>query len=341
MRVLTHKSPELSLDKKDWRIVQEIANNIRQPISLIAKKCLLSRQSVEYRLKQLNKNNLIIGSRTVINNYKLGYKSYHIFLEVHTPNEEKKILKRAQAAKFVNAIIVYSGKYNLEISIMARDEAEFLNYYQQLISDVRIRNDVVLVLLKGLKSEVLPKKCFPELKELAVEKFEKSEKSVKKQKKKDFSVDKNDLIILYQLSQNSQISNLDLAKKLKLSKDTIKYRINKLESEKLILQYRPVINYSVLGFSINSVLIKTNHNPQDIEKFENNVKNHNSILWATKTFGYYNYIVYVITKDLEEFHEVINDMKENFGNVMKTYEILFAFKELKYNFMAESIVENY
>ncbi|MBT5215466.1 AsnC family protein, partial [Candidatus Woesearchaeota archaeon] len=50
MRVLTHKNPELILDTKDWRILQELILNVRQPISQIAKKCLLSRQSVEYRL---------------------------------------------------------------------------------------------------------------------------------------------------------------------------------------------------------------------------------------------------------------------------------------------------
>jgi Lrp/AsnC family leucine-responsive transcriptional regulator len=292
---------------------------------------------VEYRLKQLDENKLIIGSRTVVNNKKLGYKSYHIFLEVHTPHEEKKILDRAEKAEFCNAIIVYSGKYKLEISIMARDEAEFLRLYQELIADVRIRNDVVLVLLEGIKSEVLPRKCFPEMKDINTEKFE---KSTKKNKEKKQSVDENDLRILHSLSKDAQLSNLTLAKELDVSKDTIKYRITKLEEEKYILQYRPVVNYSVLGFSINSLLIKTNHNPGSIEEFEAGIKKHDAVLWATKTFGYYNYIVYVITKDLEEFHEIINSMKEDFSNTIKTYEILFAFKELKYNFMADSILES-
>ncbi|NQV91648.1 Lrp/AsnC family transcriptional regulator [Candidatus Woesearchaeota archaeon] len=337
MRVLTHKNPELILDTKDWRILQELIANVRQPISQIAKKCLLSRQSVEYRLKQLDENKLIIGSRTVVNNKKLGYKSYHIFLEVHTPQEEQKILERAEKALFCNAIIVYSGKYNLEISIMARDEAEFSKLYQELITDVRIRNDVVLVLLEGIKTEVLPKKCFPEMKEMKVKKFE---KSIKKNKDQKQSIDQNDLIILHALSKDAQISNLTLAKKLDVSKDTIKYRITKLEHEGYIIQYRPVVNYSVLGFSINSLLIKTNHNPDAIKEFEAGIKKHDAVLWAAKTFGYYNYIVYAITKDLEEFHDVINGMKENFSNSIKTYEILFAFKELKYNFMADNMLEN-
>ena len=63
-----------------------------------------------------------------------------------------------------------------------------------------------------------------------------------------------------------------------------------------------------------------------------------TVLWATKTFGYYDYIVYVLTKNVEEFHAVINQMKRQFAENIKTYEVLSAFEELKYFFMAENVV---
>ena len=75
MRVLTSQLELVSLDAKDWRILREIIHNYRQPLSSIAKTCLLSRQSVEYRLKMMHEHNLLRGSRTVINIQKLGYKS--------------------------------------------------------------------------------------------------------------------------------------------------------------------------------------------------------------------------------------------------------------------------
>ena len=333
MRVLTPQKVDLLLDKKDWRVLQEIVDNIRQPVSQIAKTTLLSRQSVEYRLKQLQEKGLLTGSRTVINVQKLGYRSYHVFLEVHTPSEEKKILVLATKADFVNAIIIYSGKYNLEISIQARTEEEFLEYYNRLCSNVRVRNDFILIILDTLVSQILPSRYFPQL-----GKKKTTEELPSKTSKDLLNTDATDLRILFALSQEALRSNISLAKELGVSKDTIQYRIRKLEEHRYIQGYRPVVNFAALGLTINTLLIKVNSLPQAAE-FEKHLRAHGAVLWAAKVLGYYNYLVYVVSKNIDEFHEVINGMKEQFDDVIKTYEILFAFEELKYNFMAESIVK--
>jgi|SRR3989338_5863951 len=352
MKVLTAQSQPLELDKKDWRILKELILNIRQPISHIAKKCLLSRQSVEYRIKQMQDKKLIIGSRAVIHIRKLGYKSYHVFMEVHAPQQETEILNRALKAPFVNAILVYSGKYNLEISIMARNEEEFLNYYQQLIDKIELRDDRILVLLNTICSEVLPSQYFPLMSELSMEKEKIKQKRVgstinstesnrnNNYNNKSNNIDKLDLHILFALSQDALRTNLSLGKELKVSKDTIQYRLNKMESSRLIVQYRPVVNYAALGLAIKSILIKLNYTSSGNIQFEKYLQNNGSVLWATKTMGDYDYLIYVISQNLDEFHELINNIKEQFSNIIKTYEILFAYEELKYNFMADSMVEN-
>ncbi len=336
MRVLAQKSPKLSLDMKDWRILKELISNVRQPLSQIAQKTLLSRQSVEYRINQLYENQLIIGSRTIIHTKKIGYKSYHIFIEVHTPKDEQLLITRSLKAQYVNAIIVYSGKYNLEISLMAQTETEFLTLYHELTSNINIRNDATLILLDTLRSEVLPQNYFPKLKE--TNKLIQETKTTTKLKPEK-PLDHFDTTLLFELSKNATTTNIALAHQLKSSKDTIAQHIKSLEQRRYIVQYRPVINYAVLDLSINSVLIKINPNPKSTEQFEQFLKTHGSILWATKTFGHFDYLVYIITKNLDEFHDVINTIKEQFQNLIKTYEILFAFKEMKYDFMAESIVK--
>lgn len=335
MRVLKPQKIEIYLDTKDWRILQQVVRNRRQPLSQIAKKTMLSRQSVEYRLKLLQDRGLLTGSRAVVNIRKLGYQSYHFFLEVHTPGEEKKILARALEADFVNAIITYSGKYNLEISIQATNEKEFLKYYERLVTGIRIRNDYLLILLDTFVSQVLPARYFPLLaRQNTIESF--SPTPIPKVK---LSLDGIDLRILLALSRDATRTNTSLAKEMHLSKDTIKYRIGQLEKHQYLQGYRPVVNFAALGLTINTLLLKINLGERNSKELEQYLSSHGSILWATRVFGYYNYLIYVVTQNLEEFHEVINGVKERFDDVIKTYEILFAFEELKYNFMAQSLIK--
>ena len=154
-------------------------------------------------------------------------------------------------------------------------------------------------------------------------------------------MDKTDLELLQALSQNATQSTLALAKDLNLSKDTVKYRIQQLEKENYLVEYRPVINFSALGISINAVLIKLNHNEQEIKLFETFLKSEESVLWAVKTFGYFDYLIYIMGRNLDEFHEVINRLKQKFEGIIKTYDVVFAYYEVKYDFMAKNIVKGY
>ncbi len=331
MRVLTPLQHQLKLDANDWKILSEIRNNARQPLTKIAEKCHLSRQIVEYRLKQMADQQLITGYRTVVNIRKLGYKSYHVFVDAHTPIEEKELLARALKADYVNALIMYSGRYNMEISIIAKDEEDFLKKYAQLADQIHVRKDQFLVLLETISARVLPDKYIKKI----PDKVNFQEVKIRN---KPVSFDATDLKLLYLLSKDATQTNVALAEELKLSKDVIKYRLKQLEESGLIVEYRPAVNYSALGFSINAVLVNLNQDLIKVKQFENFLKAEQSVLWCAKTFGYYDYLIYVISHNLDEFHDTINKMKTQFAEVIKNYEVLFAYEEVKYEFMSKSIV---
>ncbi len=331
MQVLSNKTTKLLLNAKDWKILNIMLENSRLPLSKIAKLCLMSRQSVEYRLKQMQINNLVMGFKTVINIGKLGYKSYHIFLALNTLKKEKEFLDKAKKLNYVNAIITYRGKFNYEISIMAKTLEEFLEIYQNLIKEFSIYKDETLILLKTIKSEVLPSHFFKKDIEMI--------KNFKKFKKKEieYKVDIVDLEIMKILSNDSSLSNIEISNRLNTSKDKIKYRIKKLIDSNHIIQFRPVINYFLLNLSINTILLKLDYYEITTEDFEKFIKMENSVIWCAKTFGKYDYIIYVLSENLNDFHDSFENLKDKFENVIKTYELLFAHKEYKYSFMADSI----
>jgi DNA-binding Lrp family transcriptional regulator len=69
----------VKLDKKDQQLIFELDQNSRQSINSIAKKTKLSRDVVNYRIKQLEKKKIINGYFALIDFNKLGYQAIRLY----------------------------------------------------------------------------------------------------------------------------------------------------------------------------------------------------------------------------------------------------------------------
>src|SRR3989344_1384284 len=84
-----------NLDKKDRAILYQLDLNSRQSFNQIAKKVGLSREVVQYRIKQLEKKGIIRGYQTLIDVSRLGYINCRFFIKLQkdTPEEEKRVIE--------------------------------------------------------------------------------------------------------------------------------------------------------------------------------------------------------------------------------------------------------
>jgi len=284
------------------------------------------------------KNHLIAGSRTVINIKKLGYRSYHFFLNIPSEDAEKEFRQKCMRESFVNALISYSGKWNYEVSIMEASPEKANEKFQELIGNLDIDDYFSCILLETLKSAILPgiistPKIIKNIKNDPSFSRQFNEPQIK------YSPDNIDREILYLLSQNAEINISDIGKKVKLAKDSVSYRIKKLIRSGYILQFRPVIDFDSLGLSIQALLLKENFvNPLNDAKFRAYLEKSDKVLWATKLFGDWNYLIYIINKNPEEIHGFIRELKREFKESIKSYELIYAYHEYKYGFMAENMV---
>ena len=71
----------VKLDLKDYKLLYELDTNSRQSYKQIGKKIGLSKDSVIYRIKQLENEEIIQQFHTVINVGKLGYLSFRLYLK--------------------------------------------------------------------------------------------------------------------------------------------------------------------------------------------------------------------------------------------------------------------
>ncbi|MCK5474816.1 MAG: winged helix-turn-helix transcriptional regulator, partial [Candidatus Aenigmarchaeota archaeon] len=68
--------PLTVLTIKDRKILKELFDDGRRPFSTVAKKAGVSKEVVNYRVKRLIDQEIIIGFNTVIDVNKLGWQSY-------------------------------------------------------------------------------------------------------------------------------------------------------------------------------------------------------------------------------------------------------------------------
>lgn len=80
---------KISLDKKDLKIIKFLSKNSRIPILDISEKLKMTPKTISLRIKQLEKNKIIVGYRTMFDIGKLGYEHFKIHFNLYNLTEQK------------------------------------------------------------------------------------------------------------------------------------------------------------------------------------------------------------------------------------------------------------
>src|SRR3989338_9273021 len=99
------------LDLKDRKILYELDIKSRQTYNEIGKKVGLSKDSVIYRINNLQKAGIIKQFHTVIDVGKLGFISFRLYLKLQnaTPEKEVEIIEFLKHRKIVTWIVSIDG----------------------------------------------------------------------------------------------------------------------------------------------------------------------------------------------------------------------------------------
>ncbi|MBU1198485.1 MAG: Lrp/AsnC family transcriptional regulator [Nanoarchaeota archaeon] len=125
-------------DSKDKKIIEQLQKNCRQTIAQIAKKTKLPRDVVVYRIKKLEKSNVIRAHHTMLDPIKLGYPLYTWVLFACyniEPEQEKKLITFLNSNKNIIYVSKCSGKYDFCIGICAKNYKQ----YDGIIREIRLK----------------------------------------------------------------------------------------------------------------------------------------------------------------------------------------------------------
>jgi len=145
-------------------------------------------------------------------------------------------------------------------------------------------------------------------------------------------IDKLDRKIVAELDMNARIPITQLAKTVRASREVVNYRIKTLTKRGIISRTQTFFNPAKIGYTIYRVLVRLDSlNEEIIKKFQDYFIEHNSVMWFAKLGGKWDYVIEFFAKSAEEFNTFLKDSFEQFGNLIKLYEIMTILEIYSYN----------
>ena len=132
-------------------------------------------------------------------------------------------------------------------------------------------------------------------------------------------LDPYDLKILAALQEHGRMINQDLAELIFLSPSATLNRVRRLENEGVISGYQALITPQKSGDMLSAYLEVTleNHYPKDFEAFDQYINNLEYVVSGHKVSGRFDYLLYVIVKNMPALSKLSNELLESEVNIAK------------------------
>jgi len=313
---------ETKLDYYDKKILFELDKNARITTSNLAKQIRKSKQFVDYRIKKLEEEKIILGYTTVIDYSKLGYTSIRVYLKFHniTLEKQNELENELIKDKEVWWLVTLEGIWDVGYAMAVKNILDFYDYWDKITKKYRQyiskRSVVVYTHIRQY-----PKSYIIDKKNIDPGTFIGASKEIIK-------IDNFDKEILKLVSDKARLPLLEIANKLKTSPQVIRNHIRKLENFKIIQGYRALIDVSFLGYRYYKSYINL-LNTERLKELDNFCAQHPNILNTNRTIGGRDYEIELQAKSFDEFEKIMNEIRTNFTRMIDDFEFVIAREEKK------------
>lgn len=324
------------LDLKDRKILDALDINARMPYSVLAKKVGLSQEVVRYRINRLVEENVISKFFTNINMAKLGFVFYKVLAKLHNINDEKKteIIQCLRKNPFITWIGSIDGEYDLGFLVLVRDLFEFnalLTEFTNKYSEYILKKSICI----NLQGDFYPRDYLT-----GRQRSLENKQIAYTAKLNKTGVDKKDLEILSNLTENARMQVIEIASKIGLSADAVSDRIKRMEKEKIIILYNILLNNNVIGRMRYKVLVNlTRETTEKEKKLFAYCRMNPNIVYMIKTIGLWDVEIDLEVGSVEEFRKIMAGITNEFHDIIQDYSALLIYEVHKYNLLPKELID--
>lgn len=323
------------MDLWDIKILYELDKDGRASYNQIAKNINKSKSFVQYRIENMIKKEIILDYIMVVDSSKLGFQTYDIFLQIFSNNDdEKELIDYLLSKKEINCIQKTIGKFQLYISIFAKNLNELENFFLKILNE--FKNTISSYKILSIYRAYSPAHNYL---------FNNSFKSLNHNKEflssEKINLDNKDIKLLNLLENNPRASFNELASKLGSSLDNIRKRYNSLLKKEVILNIRPSIDANKLNYLHKIVLIKFKSSGLlQIENLKKHFLSLKNTIFVSYCFGEYDITGEFVFNSLKDFKEFQENIFKKYSNEISLIEYLDYFEEIRYSHYPDFIIKD-
>jgi len=120
------------IDKLDYQLLNDIALDARASLVDLAEKYGCSSQTINYRLKNLEKNNIIQGYRVGLDFQKLGFQHFKVDVHLIDHKNRNKMIEYVKQNPYVLYVTKSIGFSDIEFEIIVKNTDEIVDFIEKI-----------------------------------------------------------------------------------------------------------------------------------------------------------------------------------------------------------------
>jgi len=308
---------------KDRRLLSEMDMGAKAPMKAVARRCHLSRQVAEYRLRKLKEQSIAFGALTIFDSCVAGYKWYRVLLSLNkiSVKQKEEFLGYLKSHRFVFWLGEVGGNWDLVVNFVCRDHFHFNSIFEEMMQKHGqfVKRHEMLIYIDVhdlsrayiLQTDTSRKEFYHAMKP-----------------NPSFGLDNIDKEIIRILGKDASASATYIAKKAGKSPQTVNARIAKMLKANFILGFRLFINPSALGYQSNMVFFEMNRlEPESEKSFINHLKEMPNVTFIVRHIGKWRIGLEIETRTQEEFQAIFVSIRTRFAPIIDGFESFPLFRD--------------
>jgi len=309
----------MKLDIIDKRIIYELEKDSSQTISSIAKKIKRSKELVNFRIRRLEKENILLGCSAIVDMAKLGYYTFRVYLRWQnmTDKEKKDFYDYIKIKENIWTTAILHGKWDFAFFIGVKLD-DSIESFHKLWDEIQLKYknkifDSKIAIYAPVYN--FNKRFFIDF-NMKVETIERVFGGGTPIKFDDL-----DVKIIHSYASNVRTPLTEISKKLGVTSEAIRQRIKQLEKKEVIVGYKIDLNLHKMGYQGYRVDFLLNSTVRNREIFQH-LKQHKYFYQINKSIGGADFETEIVVKDLNHLLEILEEVVKKFSNVIKSYEYM-------------------